>query len=224
MGMKLTSIKDKQWEEQLPEEKKKELVEKAIDGLDDLSGDLRYMEDDVNRIIEKLQIAKNSFEETSDDDSDEVDNRREVPWYLEQEHGILDRMIVGLEEKRKEIEEYRKEAERLLKFTELVLNKLNGQFNVEDAEGLVDVAFNYGHFTVFYSNSTVLAEASITSDIKIKDLIASAFTLSNIKAIIMGSLVTSSIQEGSDMYEGKVDEIRDFIASRMKEILELFKA
>jgi len=224
MGMKLTSIKDKQWEEQLPEEKKKELVEKAIDGLDDLIGDLQYFESDFDRIIDKIQIAKNSFEVSSDDDGEEVDNRREVPWYLEQEHDILDRMIVGLEEKRKEIEEYRKEAERLLKFTELVKNRLNNEFNVEDAEGLVDVAFNYGHITVFYGNSTVLAEASITSDIKIKDLIASAFTLANIKAIIMGSLVTSSIQEGSDMYEGKVDEIRDFVSSRLKEILELFKA
>jgi len=220
MGMKLVGLKDKQWEEQLPEEKKKELVEKAIDGLDDLIGDLQYFETDFDHIIDKLQLAKNAFEEYDDENNDEVDNRREVPWYLEQEHDILDRMIVGLEEKRKEIEEYRKEAERLLKFTELVKNRLNNEFNVEDAEGLVDVAFNYGHITVFYGNSTVLAEASITSDIKIKDLIASAFTLANIKNIIMGSLVNTSLEEGKDTYEGKVDEIRDYIANELKEILE----
>jgi predicted RNase H-like nuclease (RuvC/YqgF family) len=229
MGMKLISIKDENWEKQLSEEKRKELADKVLEKVEELYNELWYMQKDVNRIMWQIQKAKDTIQEweeeedSEDEGEDNIDNRREVPWYLKQEYNDLQEIIEKLSEKLKNIDEHRNEIEKVLKFTKLVKGKLYNEFSVEDAEGIVDIAFKYGHVMVFFGGSTVLSEVSVLDDIAIKDLIASAFKLISIKAIIMGIMVYNSLEEGKDMYEGEKDEIRTYVDGRLKEILNLLK-
>jgi len=221
--MKLISIKEEKWEEELSEEKRKEILNEVEKEVEELYRDLDYKASDIGRIIERVQEAKDAID-TFGEEEDNTDNRREVPWYLEEEYSELQKVIEELEEKQKEIEGYREVIMKLLKFVELVKDKLSGQFNVKDVEGVIDIVLRYGHVSVLYSGFINLASIPIESSIAVKDLIASAITLRNIKSIIMGILINMSLQEGEDMYEGVRDEVRSYIKDRFREILRLFEA
>ena len=69
-----------------------------------------------------------------------------------------------------------------------------------------------------------LASRPLTSKTSIDDLLISAIDISNIKGIIMGTLIAMNIREGQDIYEGKHSDIADYVEDRLRDILNLFQA
>jgi len=199
-----------------------ELVEKVYKEIEDLYKDLNYKIYDISRVIEHVQEAKDSIDTYSDET--DSDTRREVPWYLLEEYNDLQRIIEKLEQKKKETYEYKNEVEKLLRYSELVKQKFNGKVDLRDLENLIKIDANYGYITIKNSYNVHLASAPYDSNKTFMELMNEAIDLSNIKGIIMGLLINMNIAIGRDMYEGKSDEIRDYIESELRDILNLFQA
>jgi tetratricopeptide (TPR) repeat protein len=214
------SQEEKTVEQKDESNKDKELVGKIFEELEDLYEDLSYKAGDVRRVIERIQRAIDTIDTYGEDD--EADNRRETPWYLEQEHDDLLKMIEKLENRAKEIEQYRETVQHILRYVELVKDKLNGELDIRDLQYIANVSIDYGYMTIKFGN-VHLASKPVSSETSINDLLVSAVDIANIKSIIWGMLFILGIAEGQDMYEGKQNDIRDYIVDRLKDILDLLK-
>jgi predicted RNase H-like nuclease (RuvC/YqgF family) len=203
------------------DEKSKELLSKILEELEDLYKDLSYKMDDIRRVIDRLQRVVDAIDTYGEDD--EADNRRETPWYLEQEHDDLLKMIEKLEQRTKEIEQYRETVEQITRYTELVKDKLNGELDIRDLQYVAKASIDYGYITIKFNNNVHLASKPVSSETSINDLLESAVDIANIKGIIWGTLFILGIAEGQDMYEGRVNDVRDYIVDRLKDILDLLK-
>jgi len=202
--------------------KEKELVKKLIEELQDLRYDLGYKMDDIRRVVNRLQKVVDAIDTYGKEDDDDGDPR-ETPWYLESEHDDLLKMIEELQDKVKEINEYRKSIEQIIKYVELVKDKLNGELDIRDLQYVAKASIDYGYITIKFNNVVHLASKHLTSETSINELMTEAVDLRNIKSIIMGMLITIGIREGQDIYEGNSNELRDYVVDRLKYILDLFK-
>ena len=199
-----------------------ELVEKVYKEIEDLYKDLNYKIYDISRVIEHVQEAKDSIDTYSDET--DGDTRREVPWYLSEEYNDLQRIIEKLEQKKKEINVYTIQVGLIKKYVELVLDKFNGQLNIDDLRYVAKVSIDYGYITIKFNNVVHLASRPLTSKTSINELMIEAVDLRNIKSIIMGLLINMNIKEGQDIYEGKYSDIADYVEDRLKDVLNLFQA
>ena len=209
--------------QEVEQKDEKGLVEKVYKEIEDLYKDLGFKSYDINRVVDKLQKVIDAIDTYDDDDEANNDTRRETPWYLEQYHDDLLKMIEELQDKAKEINEYRKEVGLIKKYVELVKDKLNGQLNIDDLRYMAKVSIDYGYITIKFNNVVHLASRPLTSETSINELMIEAIDLRNIKSIIMGMLITIGIREGQDIYEGNSNELRDYVVDRLKYILDLFK-
>ena len=203
--------------------KEKELVKKLIEELQDLRYDLGYKMDDIERVVNRLQATIDTIDTYDYDDEANSDTRRETPWYLESEHETLLKMIEELQGRAREINEYRKSIEQIIKYVELVFNKLNGELDIRDLQYVAKASIDYGYITIKFNN-VHLASRHLTSETSINELMTEAVDLRNIKSIIMGTLIAMNIAIGRDMYEGKYSDIADYVEDRLKDVLNLFQA
>jgi len=219
----MSEEKEKIEEKKEESNKEKELIEKLIEELEDLRHDLLYKSDDIRRVIDKIQRTVDIIDTEISDDDDNGDPR-ETPWYLENERESLLKMIEELDSKSKEINGYRIIVELIKKYIELVRDKLNGQLNVDDLSYVAKVSIDYGYMTVKFNNIVHLASRPLTSKTSIVELMTEAVDLANIRGIIVGTLFNLGIAEGRDEYDGKYNDIREYVADRLKYILDLLKA
>jgi hypothetical protein len=190
-------------------------------------GELLSLFKEVLDMIEKsddfYEMLNNGIREIEFED--DYGEKYIFPFFFQGMHDNIEKMKKEIQEYEKELYNYKGELYTVIRFVEMLKDKLSGRFNVEDLWDLrIKLDFTGGWLSVKDANNIILAH--VRSDyfdrVTIQNLLESVVDLQNIRSAIMGMLLKLNLQRGADEYEGKVNKVRDYIEERLRDILKLF--
>jgi hypothetical protein len=183
----------------------------------------KKVEDMIEKSDDFYEMLSNSIREIEFED--DYGEKYVFPFFVEKMYAHIKDMQKQIQEYEKELYNYKGELYTVIRFVELLRDKLNGRFNAEDLWDLhIKLDFTGGWLSVKDANNIILAH--VRSDyfdrVTIQNLLESVVDLKSVRSAIMGILIAINLQKGADEYEGKVNTIRDYIEERLRDILKLF--
>ena len=156
---------------------------------------------------------------------DDYDEKYIFPFFTEPMVNNIHDMMKSIQEYQKELYQYRGEIYQIIRFVELLKDKLQGKLNIEDLWDLRLKVDFYGSWISIKDQSNVVLNTIKSydfGDTTIQQFLEDAITLHNLRSAIFGVLLTLNLSKGVDIYEGKKDQIKDYIESKLRDILKLF--